>query len=93
MNVSFRYEDEQLEFDENGDPPGRYDILNYQKKLDGTFDYVQVGDWYNDTLYWNDVKLQFGPPAIVKSVCSLPCPKGQYKVQIRHLFFFFVYKD
>lgn len=80
MNVSFRYENELVEFDENGDPPGRYEILNFQKKND-TFDYIQVGDWYNDTLYWNGVTLEFGPQQIVKSVCSLPCPKGQYKVK------------
>lgn len=83
MNVSFEYDEEIIEFDENGDPPGRYDIMNYHKLGDGTFDYVQVGNWNNRSLLWNNSQmLQFGrqgniPP---RSVCSEECPKGHYKV-------------
>lgn len=80
MNVSFNYGEEVIEFDENGDPPGRYDIVNYQQKDNGRFDYVQVGDWYNGSLAWNS-ELQFGPGTVVKSVCSSSCPKGHYKVK------------
>ena len=36
-------------FDANGDPPGHYDIMNYQK-VDGKMEYVRVGSWNNGTL-------------------------------------------
>ncbi|KAF2889030.1 hypothetical protein ILUMI_17143, partial [Ignelater luminosus] len=78
MNVSFNYEGDIVEFDENGDPPGRYDILNYQQKEDGTYDYVTVGIWNNRTINWMS-DMQYGPNTSVKSVCSPPCPLGHYK--------------
>lgn len=81
MNVSFEYDEEIIEFDENGDPPGRYDIMNYQKLEDGSFDYVQVGNWHNRSLWWNQSRpVQFGKGKTVKSVCSEECPEGHYKV-------------
>lgn len=82
MNVSFVYDEEVIEFDETGDPPGRYDIMNYQKLEDGSFDYVQVGSWNNRSLLWNNSRsLQLGRNGrSVKSVCSEECPRGQYKV-------------
>ncbi|XP_044259087.1 metabotropic glutamate receptor 5-like [Tribolium madens] len=80
MNVTFEYDEEIIEFDENGDPPGRYDIMNYQKLEDGSFDYVQVGNWHNRSLWWNQSRpVQFGKSRNVKSVCSEECPKGHYK--------------
>ena len=79
MNVSFEYDEEIIEFDENGDPPGRYDIMNYQKLENGTFAYVQVGNWHNKSLSWTR-PVQFGKSTIVKSVCAEECPKGHYKV-------------
>ncbi|XP_065157823.1 metabotropic glutamate receptor 5-like [Atheta coriaria] len=78
LNVSFDYHGDPVEFDENGDPPGRYDIMNYQRLGDDTYDYVHVGDWNNRSLGW--VKpVQFGPRAAVHSVCSQKCPMGHYK--------------
>lgn len=95
MNVSFVYDEEVIEFDENGDPPGRYDIMNYQKLEDGSFDYVQVGSWNNRSLLWNSSRsLQLSRNGRnVKSVCSEECPRGQYKVSrfsIIGCFFFWV---
>ncbi|XP_031350453.1 metabotropic glutamate receptor 1-like [Photinus pyralis] len=78
LNVSFTYKDDIVEFDDNGDPPGRYDIVNYQRLADGRFDYVQVGIWNNRTLNWIS-DLQFGPHSSMESVCSAPCPHGHYK--------------
>ncbi|XP_018331410.1 metabotropic glutamate receptor 5-like [Agrilus planipennis] len=78
-NVSFTYKDTHVEFDENGDPPAKYDILNFQKTKDGKYDYVPVGEWYNGTLTWIG-EFQFGPyNQTVKSVCSDPCPLGHAK--------------
>lgn len=80
MNVSFEYEEEVIEFDEKGDPPGRYDIMNFQKLPDGSFDYVQVGNWNNKSLLlFKGIQFGRGVP-MVKSVCSEECPKGFYKV-------------
>lgn len=81
MNVTFDWGNETVFFHENGDPPGRYDLMNYQK-LPGTqhFDYVQVGSWINGEMrmtgdvQWN--RAQVNPPI---SICSLPCEKGKVK--------------
>ncbi|CAF4824575.1 unnamed protein product, partial [Rotaria socialis] len=47
---------EEVFFDENGDGPGRYDVLNLQGNAD-TFDhslhYVQVGTWSTGKLNLN----------------------------------------
>ncbi|CAH1799891.1 unnamed protein product [Owenia fusiformis] len=87
MNVSFTtYANDKLSFDEFGDPPGRYDILNYQmfpgENGTKTYDYVQIGSWDSrnltmdiDKIYWP----KKGRGAIIESVCSQPCPKGQVK--------------
>lgn len=82
MNVSFEYEEgDTVEFNQKGGPPGRYDILNYQKTGDDTYEYVEVGEWNNGSLRWYGTKtLQFGPNSTIESVCSKPCPVGQKKV-------------
>ncbi|CAG9765198.1 unnamed protein product [Ceutorhynchus assimilis] len=81
MNVSFDYDGEIFQFDENGDPPGRYDIMNFQKLQDGTYDYVQVGSWNNRSIVWtkNPQFPEIRSKKIVKSVCAEDCPQGYYK--------------
>lgn len=52
--------------------------MNYQQKADGSFDYVQVGEWNNGSL--NFIReLQEFPTGPVQSVCSKPCAPGYYK--------------
>ncbi|XP_058443037.1 metabotropic glutamate receptor 1-like [Malaya genurostris] len=79
MNVSFIYEaGDTVEFDNRGDPPGRYDIMNYQLQKDGSYDYVQVGEWNNGSLsFLRDLQVSESGP--VESVCSKPCFPGYYK--------------
>lgn len=76
MNVSFTYHKELIEFDENGDPPGKYVILNYQRLENGSFNYVTVGNWHNGSLEMEE--LQFGRRSAIKSVCTDPCRVGQF---------------
>lgn len=82
MNVSFDFNGETFQFDENGDPPGRYDIMNFRKLPDGTFEYVQVAEWFNRSLTFTkkpqfpDFRFKKG----VQSVCAEECAPGHYKV-------------
>uniref|UniRef100_A0A3Q2Q5U3 Metabotropic glutamate receptor 1 n=1 Tax=Fundulus heteroclitus TaxID=8078 RepID=A0A3Q2Q5U3_FUNHE len=69
---------EDIYFDQNGDTPGRYDIMNLQNV--GGFDYINVGSWHEGILYMDDNKLWMNSSEIVRSVCSDPCSKGQIKV-------------
>lgn len=53
--------------------------MNYQTLKDGTFDYVQIGEWNNGTLsFFRELQDLAGGP--VQSVCSKPCLPGHYKV-------------
>ncbi|XP_047674608.1 metabotropic glutamate receptor 1 isoform X2 [Tachysurus fulvidraco] len=72
---------EEVYFDENGDSPGRYDIMNlqYVEEL-GRFDYINVGSWHEGLLSIDDYKLMTNRSEMVRSVCSEPCSKGQIKV-------------
>ena len=75
MNVSFPFDTETVQFDLNGNPPGWYDIMNYQLLPDGGYNYVQIGNWKNGTL-----SIPQGPRKMVTSVCSEPCNTDQVKV-------------
>ncbi|XP_030754037.1 metabotropic glutamate receptor 5-like isoform X2 [Sitophilus oryzae] len=79
MKVSFESNNELFRFDENGDPPGRYDIMNF-RKVNGTYDYVQIGTWNNRSLVW---ARNFNHPQLkgknVTSICSEECSLGSYK--------------
>ncbi|CAG03586.1 unnamed protein product, partial [Tetraodon nigroviridis] len=73
---------EEIYFDENGDTPGRYDIMNLQSVGDmgeGRYDYINVGSWHEGILAIDDNKLWLNTSDVVRSVCSEPCSKGQIK--------------
>ncbi|KAK7907782.1 hypothetical protein WMY93_016394 [Mugilogobius chulae] len=81
LKTSFRgVSGEDIYFDENGDTPGRYDIMNLQNVGDGRYDYLKVGSWHEGVLSVDDNKLWMNSSDMVRSVCSEPCSKGQIKV-------------
>uniref|UniRef100_A0A8C5ENV1 G-protein coupled receptors family 3 profile domain-containing protein n=1 Tax=Gouania willdenowi TaxID=441366 RepID=A0A8C5ENV1_GOUWI len=71
---------EGILFDENGDSPGRYEIMNFKKMGKDYFDYINVGSWDNRGLKIDDDEIWPNKDAFIKSVCSEPCDKGQIKV-------------
>nr|XP_021519700.1 metabotropic glutamate receptor 1 [Meriones unguiculatus] len=71
---------EEVWFDEKGDAPGRYDIMNLQYTEANRYDYVHVGTWHEGVLNIDDYKIQMNKSGMVRSVCSEPCLKGQIKV-------------
>uniref|UniRef100_A0A4W6F627 Metabotropic glutamate receptor 5 n=1 Tax=Lates calcarifer TaxID=8187 RepID=A0A4W6F627_LATCA len=71
---------EGILFDENGDSPGRYEIMNFKKMGKDYYDYINVGSWDNSGLKIDDDEIWPNKDAIIKSVCSEPCDKGQIKV-------------
>nr|XP_015197285.1 PREDICTED: metabotropic glutamate receptor 5 isoform X2 [Lepisosteus oculatus] len=71
---------EGILFDENGDSPGRYEIMNFKKMGKDYYDYINVGSWDNSGLKIDDAEIWANKNTIMKSVCSEPCDKGQIKV-------------
>ncbi|CAB1335547.1 unnamed protein product [Coregonus sp. 'balchen'] len=71
---------EDVWFDENGDTPGRYEIMNLQYVEPGAFDYINVGSWHEGQLSIDDYMMQKNRSDMVRSVCSEPCSKGEIKV-------------
>ncbi|KAM9466497.1 metabotropic glutamate receptor 1b isoform 1-T1 [Clarias gariepinus] len=71
---------EDVWFDENGDLPGRYDIMNLQYVEPGVYDYINVGSWHEGILSIDDYMIQMNRSEMVRSVCSEPCSKGEIKV-------------
>ncbi|XP_059166231.1 metabotropic glutamate receptor 5-like [Physella acuta] len=90
LNVSFLgHSDEPVHFNWQGDPPGRYEILNYQPvmKQDGniSYEYVTIGHWITGNLTLNTSNMYWPrwrgrkPGEKVRSICSEPCKWGQVK--------------
>ncbi|XP_053561045.1 metabotropic glutamate receptor 5 isoform X2 [Bombina bombina] len=67
-------------FDENGDSPGRYEIMNFKKMGKDYFDYINVGSWDNGELKMDDDEIWSNKNTVARSVCSDPCAKGEIKV-------------
>lgn len=92
LNVSFTWYNETVSFNEFGDPPGRYDIMNFQKLSDNTYDYIHVGSWdsnSNELVTWRPfqwpLKTLMNDEDVPKSVCSKPCEKGYAKVSLSRI--------
>nr|XP_056714364.1 metabotropic glutamate receptor 5 isoform X1 [Euleptes europaea] len=71
---------DMISFDENGDSPGRYEIMNFKKMGKDYFDYINVGSWDNGELKMDDDEVWSKKNTIIRSVCSDPCEKGEIKV-------------
>ncbi|CAL8274670.1 unnamed protein product [Merluccius merluccius] len=71
---------EDIWFDENGDSPGRYEIMNLRQVDPGVYDYINVGSWHEGLLSIDDDMIRMNRSEMVRSVCSEPCSKGQIKV-------------
>ncbi|XP_030648441.1 glutamate receptor, metabotropic 5a [Chanos chanos] len=71
---------EKVRFDENGDSPGRYEIMNFKKMSEEDYSYVHVGSWDNSGLQMDDDEIWANSSSIIQSVCSDPCEKAQIKV-------------
>ncbi|XP_042342378.1 extracellular calcium-sensing receptor-like [Plectropomus leopardus] len=77
---------EWMNFDENGDPPASYDIINWHVTPQGTIEFVNVGHFVSsqgsdgqfhidmDRVVWGESNKQ-----VPVSVCSSPCPPGTRK--------------
>ncbi|CAF0773864.1 unnamed protein product [Adineta steineri] len=79
---------EEVFFDENGDGPGRYDVLNLQgnpNDPDNQLHYVQVGTWSTGKLNLNISAIRFFSDQRpfeqinVRRFCSDSCPTGYIK--------------
>ncbi|XP_064861080.1 metabotropic glutamate receptor 5-like [Oncorhynchus nerka] len=82
---------ETIHFDQNGDSPGRYEIMNF-KRLGGgggdggggggveQYSYIHVGSWDQGGLRMDDEEMWANASTIIQSVCSEPCQKAQIKV-------------
>ncbi|XP_026230309.1 extracellular calcium-sensing receptor-like [Anabas testudineus] len=80
-------EGEDVYFNENGDPPAKYEIINWQPTENGVVDFVTVGLYdaslpadkqlslQNKSLIWAQNSKQ-----VPVSVCSEKCPPGTRKV-------------
>uniref|UniRef100_A0A3Q2Q6G2 Glutamate metabotropic receptor 1 n=1 Tax=Fundulus heteroclitus TaxID=8078 RepID=A0A3Q2Q6G2_FUNHE len=71
---------EDIWFDENGDSPGRYEIMNFQHVEPGVYDYINIGSWHEGMLSLDEEMIQMNSSDMVRSVCSEPCSKGEIKI-------------
>uniref|UniRef100_A0A673AZ03 Metabotropic glutamate receptor 1 n=1 Tax=Sphaeramia orbicularis TaxID=375764 RepID=A0A673AZ03_9TELE len=71
---------ETIHFDQNGDSPGRYEIMNFKHIGEDDYSYIHVGSWDQGGLKMNDEEIWSNNSDFIQSVCSEPCQKAQIKV-------------
>uniref|UniRef100_H3AUD6 G-protein coupled receptors family 3 profile domain-containing protein n=1 Tax=Latimeria chalumnae TaxID=7897 RepID=H3AUD6_LATCH len=76
----------EIYFDENGDSPAVYDIINWQLTPDGILKYIKVGSANFSASKGKDMKIdqsaiewKEGQTKIPHSICSESCPPGYRK--------------
>ncbi|XP_069072203.1 vomeronasal type-2 receptor 26-like [Pleurodeles waltl] len=87
--VHLEKEDKETFFDEQGNPPARYDIVNWQRIPEGTIRQVKVGTYdssappgKNLIINVSTVQWAAGNTQVPISVCNPSCPPGFRKVAI-----------
>nr|XP_033779253.1 extracellular calcium-sensing receptor-like [Geotrypetes seraphini] len=80
---------EEVFFDSNGDPPARYEIVNWQLSPEGTIRHVKVGSYdssappgQNLIVNASAILWTTGTTQIPLSECSRHCPPGYRKVAL-----------
>ncbi|KAM4589879.1 extracellular calcium-sensing receptor-like [Fundulus diaphanus] len=80
-------EGDEVYFNENGDPPAKYEIINWQPKENGPVDFVTVGLYDASLPADNQMNVQQksiiwarNSVQVPVSVCSEKCPPGTRKV-------------
>ena len=88
-NVSFEGTSaDRIEFDNNGDQQGGYDIMNLQVDSNGSYSYINVGNWYHNRIspliIHGDIqwKHSLNSSDVPESICSQPCGGGEYRQPI-----------
>ena len=83
LNVSFNNTQEIVQFDENGDVPAVYTVLNLQRISDDQHSFKVVGSWdpENSLLITENIEWVRGDE-VPQSVCSLPCRRGHYSARV-----------
>ncbi|XP_075128870.1 LOW QUALITY PROTEIN: vomeronasal type-2 receptor 1-like [Leptodactylus fuscus] len=79
-----------LFFDENGDPPPIYDIVNWQMDLKGSMKQVKVGTFCSKNTHRgaldiniSSIRWPFGDEKVPSSTCSESCPPGFQKASLQ----------
>uniref|UniRef100_A0A7N8WR53 Extracellular calcium-sensing receptor-like n=1 Tax=Mastacembelus armatus TaxID=205130 RepID=A0A7N8WR53_9TELE len=82
LTVSFTLnikEGDEVYFNQNGEPPAKYEIINWQPTENGIVDFVTVGLYDASLPADKQLKLQ-NNSLVPVSVCSEKCPPGTRKV-------------
>uniref|UniRef100_A0A8C5PEQ1 G-protein coupled receptors family 3 profile domain-containing protein n=1 Tax=Leptobrachium leishanense TaxID=445787 RepID=A0A8C5PEQ1_9ANUR len=90
-NVRFRLNSgKEVYFDENGDPPAVYDIVNWQLSPSGDIKFVKVGSYDMAappgnifTMNTSSIRWSSGETQVPMSVCSQRCQPGFWKAARR----------
>uniref|UniRef100_A0A3B4ZUC2 Extracellular calcium-sensing receptor-like n=1 Tax=Stegastes partitus TaxID=144197 RepID=A0A3B4ZUC2_9TELE len=75
IRANFSALGEKISFDQNGDPIAYYDLLNWQRRPDGSLHLVKVGFYDASSSAGRSLWLNFASQAF-RSVCSDSCPPG-----------------
>ena len=84
-NISFEGTSaDRIEFDNNGDQQGGYDIVNLQVDSSGRYCYINIGNWdhgrITPLIIHSDIqwKHSLNSSDVPESICSQPCGGGEY---------------